>query len=50
MQYYAGTQSSAATPLSSNQIITGTGAQMAANMTTAFSSILTNGVQVSLIQ
>ena len=32
MQYYAGTQSSASIPLASNQIITGTDAQMSANL------------------
>jgi hypothetical protein len=50
MQYYAGTQSSASTALSSSQIITGTDAQMAANMNTAFTNILQNGVQVALIK
>src|SRR5207302_6070222 len=43
MQYHAGTQSSAATALPSNQIITGTDAQMLANMESAFTSILQNG-------
>ena len=50
MQFYAGTQSSASTPLPSNQIITGTGAQMATNMTSAFTNILQNGVQIALIK
>ena len=50
MQYWAGTQSSPSTPLASNQIITGTGSQMSANMTDAFTTILQNGVQVALIQ
>jgi hypothetical protein len=49
MQYYAGTQSSPSTPLSSNQIITGTATQMAANMVSAYTTILENGVQVALI-
>jgi Flp pilus assembly protein TadG len=50
MQYYAGTQSSPTTPLSSNQIITGTAAQMSTNMVNAYTTILENGVQVALIQ
>jgi Flp pilus assembly protein TadG len=50
MQYYAGTQSSASTPLPSNQIITGTDATMSANMVAAFTSILNNGVQIALIK
>ncbi len=50
MQYYAGTQSSASTALPSNQIITGTDAQMSANMISAFTSILQNGVQIALIK
>jgi Flp pilus assembly protein TadG len=50
MQYYAGTQSSASTALASNQIITGTDAQMSANMISTFTSILQNGVQIALIK
>jgi Flp pilus assembly protein TadG len=50
MQYYAGTQSSASTPLSSNQIITGTDAQMSTAMINTFTAILQNGVQVALIK
>ena len=50
MQYYAGTQKSAATALPANQIITGTDTQMAANMVTTFTDILQNGVQVALIK
>ena len=50
MQYYAGTQSNASTPLPSNQIITGTDAQMSANMISAYTSILQNGVQIALIK
>ena len=50
MQYYAGTQTSASTPLASNQIITGTDAQMSANMVAAFTNILQSGVQVALIK
>jgi Flp pilus assembly protein TadG len=50
MQYYAGTQSSASTPLPSNQIITGTDAQMTAKMNAAFRGILQNGVQIALIK
>jgi Flp pilus assembly protein TadG len=48
MQYYAGTQSSASTALPSNQVITGTDAQMSSNMIGAFTSILQNGVQIAL--
>ncbi len=50
MQYYAGTQSSPSTPLAPNQIITGTDAQMLANMTNTFTTILQNGVQIALIK
>jgi len=50
MQYYAGTQSSASTSLASNQIITGTDAQMSSNMITTFTDILQNGVQTALIK
>jgi hypothetical protein len=50
MQYYAGTQSSASTPLDPSQIITGTDAQMQAKMATAFKSILQKGVQIALIK
>jgi hypothetical protein len=50
MQFHAGTQSSAATALPSNQIITGTDAVMSANMVAAFTSILQNGVQIALIK
>ncbi|HZW30358.1 MAG TPA: hypothetical protein VFF52_06585, partial [Isosphaeraceae bacterium] len=50
MQYYAGTQSSASTPLASNQIVTGTDAQMSSNMIATFTSILQNGVQIALTQ
>ena len=50
MQYYAGTQTSASTPLTSNQVITGTDAQMSANMVTAFTNILQQGVQIALIK
>ena len=50
MQFHAGTQASAATALPSNQIITGTDAVMSANMVSAFTSILQNGVQIALIQ
>jgi hypothetical protein len=50
MQYYAGTQPSPSTPLPANQIITGTDAQMSANMIDAFTSILQKGVQIALIQ
>ena len=50
MQYYAGTQSSASTPLPSNQIITGADAQMAASMNAAFRGILQQGVQIALIK
>src|SRR5581483_1621838 len=48
MQYYAGTQTSASTALPSSQIITGTDAQMSANMVAAFTNILQNGVQIAL--
>jgi hypothetical protein len=50
MQYYAGTQSSASTPLASNQVITGTDAQMSANLVSAFTSILESGVQIALLK
>src|SRR5208337_1796000 len=50
MQYYAGTQGSPSTPLAANQIITGTDAQMSANMVNAFTSILESGVQIALIK
>ncbi len=50
MQYNAGTQSNASTALPSNQIITGTDAQMSANMISAYTSILQNGVQIALIK
>jgi Putative Flp pilus-assembly TadE/G-like len=50
MQYYAGTQSSASTALPSNQIITGTDAQMSSAMVATFTSILQNGVQIALIK
>jgi Flp pilus assembly protein TadG len=50
MQYYAGTQSSASTALPSNQVITGTDAQMSANMIDTFTKILQNGVQIALIK
>ena len=50
MQYYAGTQSSISTPLASNQIITGTDAQMSANMIQTFTQILENGAQIALIK
>ena len=50
MQYYAGTQANASTPLPSNQIIYGTDAQMLTNMTSAYTNILQNGVQIALIK
>jgi len=50
MQYYAGTQGSASTPLAANQIITGTDAQMSAKMVNAFTSILQSGVQIALLK
>jgi Putative Flp pilus-assembly TadE/G-like len=50
MQYYAGTQASASTALPSNQVITGTGAQMTANMISSYTNILQNGVQIALIK
>jgi hypothetical protein len=50
MQYYAGTQSSASTALPANQIITGTDSTMLSNMTTTFTNILQNGVQIALIK
>jgi Flp pilus assembly protein TadG len=50
MQYYAGTQASASTALPSNQIITGTDAQMSSNMIDTFTKILENGVQIALIK
>jgi hypothetical protein len=50
MQYYAGTQTSASTPLDASQIVTGTDSQMQAKMATAFKSILQKGVQIALIK
>lgn len=50
MQYYAGTQSDPSTSLSSDQIITGTDAQMLSKMTTTFTNILQSGVQITLIK
>ena len=50
MQYYAGTQSSASTALPTNQVITGTDAVMSANLVSAFTSIMENGVQIALIK
>jgi hypothetical protein len=50
MQYYAGTQSNASTALPSSQVITGTDAQMSANMISAYTTILQNGVQIALIK
>jgi Flp pilus assembly protein TadG len=50
MQYYGNTQNAIATPLASNQIITGTDTQMSANMISAYTNILQNGVQIALIQ
>jgi hypothetical protein len=50
MQYYAGTQTSASTPLPASQVITGTDTVMSANMISTFTSILENGVQIALIK
>ncbi len=50
MQYYAGTQANSSTALPANQIITGTDAQMRANMISAYTNILQNGVQIALIK
>ncbi|MCI0685410.1 MAG: pilus assembly protein TadG-related protein [Gemmataceae bacterium] len=50
MQFYAGTQSDANTALPSNQIITGTDAQMSANMIATYTNILQKGVQIALIK
>jgi Flp pilus assembly protein TadG len=50
MQYRAGTQSDPNTPLPANQIITGTDAQMSANMIATFTNILQSGVQIALIK
>jgi hypothetical protein len=50
MQYNAGTQTSASTALPSNQVITGTDAQMSAAMVKTYTSILQNGVQIALIK
>jgi hypothetical protein len=50
MQYHAGTQTDAATALPSNQVITGTDAQMSSRLVDAFTSVLQNGVQVALIK
>ena len=50
MQFHAGTQSSASTPLAPDQVVTGTGAQMSANMIAAYKNILQSGVQIALIK
>ena len=50
MQFWAGTQSSASTPLAASQIVTGTDTQISANMVNAFTSILESGVQIALIK
>ena len=50
MQFWAGTQASASTALPTNQVITGTDAQMTANMVSAFTTILQSGVQIALIK
>jgi Flp pilus assembly protein TadG len=50
MQYHGNTQSSASTSLPSYQIITGTDAQMSANLVSAYTNILQNGVQIALIK
>ena len=50
MQYYAGTQSSASTPLASNQILTGTDTQINSAMSTTYAQILQSGVQIALIK
>ena len=50
MQYYGGTQSSAATALPANQIIMGTDSQMSTAMINTYTNILQNGVQIALIK
>ena len=50
LHYYAGTQGSASTPLAASQIVTGTDAQISANMVNSFTTILENGVQIALIK
>jgi Flp pilus assembly protein TadG len=50
MQYWAGTQGSAATPLDPSQLITGTDATMKNNMTKTFTNILQNGIQIALVK
>jgi Flp pilus assembly protein TadG len=50
MQFHGNTQSDAATALPANQVITGTDAQMSANMIAAYTSILQSGVQIALIK
>jgi hypothetical protein len=50
MQYYAGTQGSASTPLAASQSVTGTDTQMSANMVNAFTTILESSVQIALIK
>lgn len=50
MQYWAGTQTSASTPLTASQVVTGTDTQMSANMVSAFTTILESGVQIALIK
>jgi Flp pilus assembly protein TadG len=48
MQFHGNTQSNASTALPSYQIITGTDAQMSANLVSAYTNILQNGVQIAL--
>jgi Flp pilus assembly protein TadG len=50
MQYHAGTQSSASTALPSFQIVTGNNATMAADLTTAITTIMQGSIQVVLLQ
>ncbi|WP_406698668.1 Tad domain-containing protein [Singulisphaera sp. Ch08] len=50
IQYIGGTQASASTPLASYKIITGTSQQRADKIRQAFSAIMQDGVQVSLIE
>ncbi len=49
MQYHAGTQNSASTPLDSYKIVTGTEAQMSTALQTAISKIMQGSIQIVLL-
>lgn len=50
MQFHGNTQSDASTSLPSSQVITGTDADMTANLISAYTNILQKGVQIALIK